>query len=461
MSSFARSFASVALAVCCAAPGPACRATTASPTPVSTPSAVVSPPPPPPRLDAATTLVLRADRIIDVETGSVMAGHMLRIDADGRIAQIGDELEVPAGAELVELPGHSLLPGLIDAHTHLCSSYSPRWHAEEFLVHSLANPTGYRAILGVAHAGQMLEAGFTTVRDLGNAGDYADVDLRRAIERGIVPGPTVIPAGRIIAPYGGQFSWRTRDEVLDDPDYFFADTRDELRKAIRENVYKGAMVIKIVVDGQDYGYSEDDIRFIVEQAAEAGLEVAAHCQSARGVKRALAAGVASIEHGWVMDEDDFAIAKAKGIALVSTDFPVSVLQGFGWDEAGATRIHQRRVDRLRRAHEAGVPLVFGTDVMVGVEGETRGTLAASYVDSFIEAGISPPEILRAATVDAARLVGVDDQRGRIEVGLMADLVAVPGNPLDDASLLRQVDTVIKDGELVRDPRRARPAVTPP
>ncbi len=223
----------------------------------------------------------------------------------------------------------------------------------------------------------------------------------------------MIFAGRIIAPFGGQF-WDTpaNAKLLEDPEYLFADSRDEMRKAVRENVYWGARVIKIVVDGQRYCYSTDDIRFIVEEATRAGIKVAAHVQTERGARAAIEVGVASIEHGWVLTDEDLALAKKNHVALVSTDFTIAALVAGGMDLDAAKQAHERYVARLKRAWAAGVDVVFGTDIMVGVKGKTRGEAAIDYIDSFQEAGIDAPAVLRAMTIRAATLLGIDTERGR-------------------------------------------------
>src|SRR5262245_32493176 len=259
----------------------------------------------------------------------------------------------------------------------------------------------------------------------------------------------MVVAGRIIAPFGGQFRTRADKSVLDNPEYFFADTRDELRKAIRENIYYGANVIKIVVDGQPYSYSTDDIRYIVEEAAEARVKVAAHVQTAEGARRAVAARVASLEHAWRLSDEDFELMKKNGIVLVSTDATEKVLHGFGWDDAGARRIHTARVERLKRAYAAGVTIAFGTDVMVDMPGETRGTLAVEYLDGFVEAGIPTNAILQMMTVNAAKLLGVDGARGTIAPGMAADIIATPGNPLDSIEALKHVTFVMRNGVVHR------------
>lgn len=394
---------------------------------------------------------IQAGRLLDPASGTTSVNQIILIEG-GRIKDVGPRIKIPADAVVIDLSKSTVLPGLFDAHTHLCIRY--RVLADrlgiDYLDQMLLDPAGYRAIQGVAHARQMLDAGFTTVRDVGNAGNYVDVDLKRGVNEALVPGPTMLVAGRIISPFGGQYRTRANKEVLAYPEYFFADTRDELRKAIRENIYYGADLIKIVPDGQPYSYSAEDVRFVVHEAAGAGRRVAAHCQTPACERNAAEAGVASIEHGWSLrDASVVELMKQNNVVLVSTDFTEKVLRGFGWDEAGAKRIHAARVARLRRAYEAGVTIAFGTDVMVGVEGETRGTLALGYVDSFAEAGIPPGAILRMMTTNAASLLGVGKERGAIAPGLWADIIATPGNPFDGIQALKRVNFVMKNGRVHR------------
>ncbi len=301
------------------------------------------------------------------------------------------------------------------------------------------------------HAREMLNAGFTTVRDVGNAGDFLDADLAKAIRFGIVPGPNVIYAGRIIAPYGGQF-WDTPADrqLLHNPEYFFADSRDELRRAIRENVYFGAQVIKIVVDAQPYVYSADDIRFVVDEAHATSIPVAAHVQTERGAHNAIEGGVDSIEHAWKISDPDLALARKKGIALVPTDTPEALFAHYGMDTAEAKRVYSAHRDRLKRAFQAGVPIVFGTDIMFDLKGRSRGDLAIDFVDSMVDAGMSPADILQSMTSGAAKLLGVANERGTLRPGAAADLVAVRGNPLSEIHSLREVVFVMKDGVISRE-----------
>src|ERR1017187_1665820 len=394
---------------------------------------------------------ITAGTLIDPETGTERTKQIILIEA-GKFKAIGSDLQIPSDAERIDLSQETVLPGLFDAHTHLLATVDARWDLGDFWIMALQRRAGWRAIQGARPAKEMLESGFTTVRDLGNSGDHLDTDLDKAIRFGLAPGPTMVFSGRIVAPFGGQF-WDTPADprLLDNPEYRFADSRDEMQKAVRENIYWGAGVIKIVADGQRYAYSADDIKFIVAEAARAGVKVAAHVQTERGARAAIEAGVASIEHGWVLSDEDLALAKTKGVVLVSTDFTVAALLASGMEPDAARRTHERYVARLRRAWAAGLDVVFGTDVMSDAKGRTRGELAIEYIDSFREAGIGPSDILRAMTTRAAALLGVEKERGAIRAGMAADLVATPVNPLHEIDGLKRINFVIKDGQTRRKP----------
>jgi imidazolonepropionase-like amidohydrolase len=332
----------------------------------------------------------------------------------------------------------------------MCSTSPP--DNRDLFVNDIKDPSTYRAILGVVNARAMLDSGFTTIRDVGNNGNYADTALRRAIEEGLVPGPTMINAGRIIGPFGGQYHLQPERRSLGEPEYFFADTRDEMRKAIRENIHFGAKVIKIVVDDQKYIYSVDDIKFIVAEAASAGLKVAAHCMTEQGARNAAEGGVASIEHGFRMSDEALQLAKLHNVVLVGTDFTEKAAGYLGLPPPIAKAFHGVFLDRLKRAYKAGVTMVYGTDTFFAVEGETRGTLAISFIDTFVEAGIPAKDTLKIMTTNAARLLGVDKERGTIKPGLAADIIATADNPLDNIQTLKQVVFVMKDGKVFKGPQ---------
>ncbi len=397
-----------------------------------------------PQPETGRVMAIKAGKLVDPEKGTTESNQIILVRGN-TIEAVGPRVAIPPDAKIIDLSKSTVLPGLFDAHTHLCMTLKKNRDGSSYYITTLMDPTPYRAIEGVANARDMLAAGFTTVRDVGNAGNYADTALREAIERGLVPGPTMLNAGRIIAPFGGQFHLQPEKQDLATPEYFFADTRDEMVKAIRENIHFGATVIKIVVDDQKYIYSADDIRFMVAEAHRDGLKLAAHCWTEAGAHNAAEAGVDSIEHGEMMTNEDLELAKKNHVTLVGTDFT----------EIAASRnsfpsLHPVFVDRLKRAYQIGVTLVFGTDAFVYVPGETRGTQAVEYIDSWVEAGVPAKDTLRAMTINAARLLGVDRERGAIQPGLAADIIATPENPLDDIQAVRKVSFVMKNGSVFKN-----------
>jgi imidazolonepropionase-like amidohydrolase len=400
--------------------------------------------------DTAAVIAIRAGRLIDPATGGVARDQVILVRGR-KVAAVGPNLAVPDGTPVVDLSRETVLPGLFDAHTHLCMTVRLQRDNANYYYTTLNDPVAARAVDGVINARDMLQAGFTTVRDVGNEGNYACSAVRQAIEQGRIPGPTVLNAGRIIAPYGGQFQLQPdKKEQLGEPEYDFADTRDELLKAVRENAHYGARVIKLVVDDQPYIYSIEDIRFVVEEARRMNLKVATHVWTKAGAHNAAAAGVASLEHLNGVSDDDLALAKKNGVVAVFTPFPAWVLREFR-DTLGAKREYAQELDRLRAGSRVGVTIAFGSDAIHALPGYDRGSLAITWVDSYKAAGMSARAILQAMTINAARLLGVEGERGAIRPGLAADIIAVPTNPLEDIAALKRVNFVMKDGGVVRRP----------
>lgn len=383
--------------------------------------------------------VIKAGKVVDPGSGLVAANQTIVVE-NGKITSIGSATPVPANATVIDLSNSVVLPGLFDMHTHLCMDVQADRDAGRYYYTTLNDPDSFRSIQGVVNARTMLESGFTSARDVGNEGNYACVSVRRSIQRGMVPGPTFYTAGRIIAPYGGQFHLQQDKQNLAEPEYFFADTRDEMVKAIRQNAHYGATVIKIVVDDQRYIYSAEDIKFMVDEAARSGLKLAAHCWTRAGAHNAALAGVASIEHGFDFTDEDLAIAKKNGVVLVGTDY-------LALDDS--PKNHQQWVDRLKRAQKIGVMMAYGTDVTSQSSGHTRGSESMRGIDPWVEAGIAPKDILQAMTINAARLMGVDKERGELRTGMAADIIAVPENPLENISTLKKVSFVMKNGAVIK------------
>ncbi len=390
-------------------------------------------------------VVIKAGKLIDPDNGTTATNQVIVVE-NGKIKSVGAGGEIPAGAQVIDLSSETVLPGLFDAHTHMALRTTKQM---SYFTESIVHPTSYRTVEAVANAKEMLESGFTTIRDVGNDGLYAASALRWGVEQGIVPGPTVINAGRIIAPFGGQFHVQPQNwETIGQPEYCFADTRDEMRKCIRENIQFGATVIKIVVDDQKYIYTPDEIRFMINEAHSAGLKLAAHCWTHPGAHNAAEAGVDSIEHGYDMTDDDLALAKKNNVVLVGTDFTLEASREMGIKDP--EKDHAHFLDRLKRAWKVGTPMAFGTDVTFNPKGGTRGTASVQFIDSFVEAGVPAPAIVKIMTANAARLLGVEKDRGFIKPGLWADIIATPANPFDDIQTLKKVNFVMKNGSVFRN-----------
>ncbi|HZH32300.1 MAG TPA: amidohydrolase family protein [Pyrinomonadaceae bacterium] len=397
----------------------------------------------------AQVTAIKAGKLVVPETGATLTNQIILVEG-ARIKAVGAGLKIPAGATVLDLSRQTVLPGLFDCHTHMAFLINRRGRERGSLYfYDLTHTSAERAIHAVMNSRDMLDSGFTTIRDIGNDGNYISTDLRRSIERGLIPGPTIVNSGRIIAPFGGQNQLQPERRHLGEPEYFYADTRDEMRKAIRENVHFGARVIKIVVDDQRYIYSVDDIKYMIAEAATAGVKLAAHCVTEQGARNAAEAGVASIEHGLEMSDEALALAKKNNVVLVSTDFNEKAWLAYDMPAEVAKRFYERGVDRLRRAHKLGVTLAFGSDLCFYAPDETRGTWSISLVDVFVAAGIPPADILRAFIPNAARLLGVEGARGAISAGQFADIIATPENPLERISTLKQVNFVMKNGKVFK------------
>jgi imidazolonepropionase-like amidohydrolase len=388
---------------------------------------------------------LRYAAAIDVERGARIERAVILV-RDGRIAAIGPDLSVPEGARIVDLGDATVLPGLVDAHTHLLLSFEPRLGDEMtnlLVAFDTVDPEG-RALLGAATAREMLEAGFTTVRDLGNSGRRGAVALRDAIRAGRVPGPRMIVATRALAPPGGQLaglSARARDRVAEE--YVEITGVDAARAAVREAVFEGADLIKVIVDA-NVTLTAEELEAIVAEAHRAGRKVAAHAVADDAVRLAVEAGVDSIEHAYTAPDDALRAMAARRIFLVPTDFPHE--DGMTWPEQVAAAAR-----RLARAVDLGVPIAAGSDIYYARDGGTRGELAKRPLRAYAEAGLSPARILRAATLDAARLLGVEGETGSLAVGKSADLLAVDGDPLSDLGALERVRLVMAAGRIVVAP----------
>ena len=406
----------------------------------------------------AETVIVRAGRLLDVEQGRYLDDQAIRIEG-GRVVSIGPYGAAPPGAaRLIDWSAHTVLPGLIDLHTHLIGDISSTTRAAPLLSSEARD-----VLLGVAHARATLAAGFTTVRDVGAYRAFTDVALRDAINAGVVGGPRMFVAGAYItvSQGGGEVTGLAPDVVV--PAAMrrgVANSADEVRQRVRELLAGGADFIKVIATGAVFTagtmpsaseYTETELRAAVEEAANAGAYVVAHAHSAEGIKRAVRAGVRSIEHASYLDDEGIELMVRHGTWLVADiyngDYTEEVGRRDGWPEEIMRKNRETTdVQRLAfaRAVRAGVKIGYGTDAVIFPHGQNARQFA--YM---VRYGQTPLAAIRAATIDAARCLGRERDLGSVAPGKFADLIAVDGDPLMDVERLRNVVGVIKDGQLLR------------
>jgi imidazolonepropionase-like amidohydrolase len=402
---------------------------------------------------AAQTIVVRAGHLIDPATGTVSDNQTIVVE-NGKMVAIGGAAQAPANAQVIDLFNEWVMPGMVDAHTHITMNLPPSPPGESLWEnYLLRESTGLRTARGLKNAELMLNSGFLAIRDVGNAGNYADTAVRQAIEKGWFPGPTVVNSGKIIAPFGGQSTGYSPEQGrFWSYEYIDADNPEEMRKAVRENIYYGAKVIKLVADNSKFHYTEEEIRAAVDEAHRAGLAVAVHVTTDEATRPVVLGGADSVEHGYFLTADVLKLMKDKGTWLVGTDFPYKHMVAFGTvGNLDAKTASESIVRRLSDANKIGVKMAFGSDAVAELPGENRVDMMFDFLDVWKKAGVSNADILKAWTVNGFELLRLSNERGPIAVGKAADMIATPGNPLEDIYLLKKVNFVMKDGKVVRRP----------
>lgn len=404
----------------------------------------------------AQPVVVRAGRLLDVEHGRYLLDQAIRID-DGRIVSVSPwGAGARGGAQLIDWSAYTVLPGLIDLHTHLVGDISSADVAAP-----LSSSAARDALIGAAHARATLAAGFTTVRDVGTYRAHVDVALRNAINAGLVEGPRMYVAGAYVTVTngGGEVTGLPEGTVVpDEMRRGVANDAEEVRFRVRELLANGADFIKVIATGAVFTsgttpsapeYSEAEIRAAVEEAAKAGTYVVAHAHGAEGIKNAVRAGVRSIDHGSYVDDEGIALMKEHGTWLVADiyngDYTEEVGHRDGWSEE-ILRKNRETTDiqreGFRKAVLAGVNIGYGTDAGIYPHGANARQFA--YMVKF---GMKPIQAIRSATIDAAAALGRVQELGAVAPGRFADLIAVEGDPLADVTRLEHVSGVIKDGHL--------------
>jgi imidazolonepropionase-like amidohydrolase len=395
---------------------------------------------------------VKAARLLDVRSGSYEENVGIWIEND-RVKQVGRAAElaplVPKDAKVIDLGQSTVLPGLIDCHTHIMMR-APKG-PDGYALNLLTKSEAFRALEGAADARATLEAGFTTVRDVENEGSwYADVALRDAIQQGLVEGPRMLVATRAIAAVGQYNPFGISPDLRDFPTGAqMVSGVEEARRAVREQIGYGADLIKIYADWAYPTLTVDEMKVVVEEAHKAGRKVAAHATTPEGIRNALNAGVDSIEHGHHADQADLEMMKAKGVYLVPTLSPVDEYLADEKVDRNKPEVKKFLADMQQAVQVAktlGVKIADGSDAD---SAESHGKNANELV-AMTERGLTPIEAIRAATVTASELLGWQDRVGSVESGKYADLIAVDGNPVADVAVLRDVKFVMKGGNVVKN-----------
>ena len=410
---------------------------------------------------AAETVVVTSRHMVDVQTGRIVNDPVIVI-TDGRITAVaskGARPAIPEGAKSIDLGEMTILPGLIDMHVHLASS--PLYSA----YHALQFTDSFWTAVGVPNAKDMLEAGFTTVRDLGSdAGGYPDVGLKQAVDEGLIPGPRIVPSGYLLGSTGGHC-----DKNLLPPSFHaigegIADSPDQFRQKVRGERKYGAEVIKVCATGGvnsrntepgQQQMTDEELQAVAKEAHMWGLRVAAHAHGAAGIKAAIRAGIDTIEHASMIDDEGIKLAKEHGTWLSMDIYNTEYIQEVG--EKNGRLPENLRKDRemaavqrpnLGKAYRAGVKMVFGSDAGV----MPHGTAARQFA-TMVQFGMPPIAAIQSATRNAAEALGRERDVGTIQAGRYGDLIAVRGNPIEDIRLLEDVPFVMKGGEVVKDARQ--------
>lgn len=402
----------------------------------------------------AADVIISADRMLDVRTGKTLADPRLLV-RDGRIVAVkqgASAFPVAADTKTIALPGMTLVPGLIDMHVHLSSDPSYGGYT------TLQFSDRFWTVISVAHASRTLDAGFTTVRNLG-ARDWSDVGLREAIDAGKVRGPRVISAARSFGATGGHCDSTYFPLSMKEENPYNADSPDAARKSVRELRKYGAQVIKLCATGGVFSRNTEpgqqqmslaEMRAAVDEAHQWGLQVAAHAHGASGIKDAIRAGVNTIEHASLIDDEGIALAKKHGawlsMDIYNTDYTQAVGTKNGQLEDNLRKdreIGEVQRQNFKRAHAAGVKMVYGTDAGIYPHGMNAMQFAV-----MVKYGMTPLQAIQAATVNAADALA-NKHVGVLEAGRFADMIAVAGDPTAEVRLLEKVMVVIKGGEVVK------------
>ena len=419
-----------------------------------------------------TTIVLKAARMFDGKSRALVQNAVVIVQGD-KIIDVGSNLPVPDGARVVDLGDATLSPGFMDAHTHLTLDFSGNYNQRR--LHELDLNVSEQAIQATAYARATVEAGFTTVRDLGSrfvsSREFVDVALRNSINKGVIVGPRMLVATKGIGATGGHFdpTGGFRDFLFGrEPDYTdgIGDGPDQIRKAVRFEVKNGADVIKAAVSGGVLSLADEvdtpqltpaEMTALVDESHRLRKKVAVHCHGEQAAHEAIDAGVDSIEHGSFMKPETLRLMKQKGTfltpTLMASEYIMAKIDQYPAAlQAKAKAAYNARSEMFRNALKVGVKISFGTDAAVFPHGQNAKEFAL-----MAGLGMAPVDTLKAATSSDAELLGISEKVGTLEKGKLADVIAMPGDPTVDITATERISFVMKEGKIIRN---GRPAVEP-
>ena len=396
----------------------------------------------------AQNTVIKAGHLFDSRTNQVRDNQVI-IVKDGRISQVGPNLKAGPADTVIDLSDSWVLPGLMDCHVHITSNYPYRKYAGIASIYATES-TALRALRGAAVAKQLLKGGFTTIKDIGNDANYATADVIKAIRAGWTIGPTILYSGKIIAPYGGQTtSINPEHQGLWQMEYLDGDSPDEIRKAVRKNIYNGANTIKMVSDDHPAYFSQEDIKTAVDEAKKAGMKVTVHVMGGEAARNVIMGGAAAIEHGFGLDDEMLKLMKEKGTFLVGTDFSSDNFYAYGGTPESSKANEAMVVDRLKRAYKIGIKMAFGTDIIIDIEGVNRLQSNLKVLQTWKKAEIPASYILQTMTIHASELLGTEKYLGILEPNFRADIIALKADPTKDIDAVGNVTFVMKSGKVIK------------
>lgn len=395
--------------------------------------------------------VIKAGRLIEPKSGSVLANQIILVDGS-RVKAVGSNVSIPRDATVIDLSKHTVFPGLIDCHTHILLQPEDEGGIPPIITKSQA----FRTVQGVAAARKDLEAGFTTLRDVDSEGaGFADVAIRDAINQGIIPGPRLLVAADALTITAGHMNLEGINPDIQVPDpAMLTDSRDAMIAAVRRVVKYGADLVKVYATGRTSQinpvtmeplctFSKEDIELIVNEAKRWGKDVASHAYGGQGAKNSVLAGVRSVEHGMMLDDETLKLMVERGTYWCPTLCVYIAETPLGMTEM-RKRIIPLHKETFQKAMRMGVKIAFGTDVGA----YEHGTSAREFV-KMVEYGMRPIDAIRSATITASELIRMEKEIGTIEPGKYADIIATDGNPADDIKALTRVVFVMKEGKVYK------------